>query len=109
MPLIRKRPATKPARWLPPPSPNIEWHFYVLAMSQKNVRLFACTLKSIEESRLDGRVPHSLADAQRFLDVGKQYQVHSVPSASKPGAVAHGIGGGREDEKLRIEEYFREV
>ena len=48
--------------------------FYLLALSQKRVRFFACTADTIEPKKLDARSPVSLADSERFMETGKTAQ-----------------------------------
>lgn len=53
--------------------------FYVLALSQNDVRLFLCTKYSVSEVNLEG-VPRSLEEALRYDEAGRplQLQAHTV-------------------------------
>jgi hypothetical protein len=92
----------------PEPAPDIG-PFYILALSQKHVRFYACTGESVKERPLGAKTPTSLKEAERFVDLSKELHAHSVPSSSKPNLVTHGHGVGREDEKVRIREFIESV
>ncbi len=79
--------------------------FYLLAISQKRVRLLQCTRFSEHEVVLEG-VPGSLAEAVRYDDPEKQLQYHS---AGGDGAIYHGQGVGETYEKDAILRYFQQV
>ncbi|MEA1970712.1 MAG: hypothetical protein U9N37_03715, partial [Thermodesulfobacteriota bacterium] len=66
--------------------------FYILAISQKNVRLLKCSLQHAEEMDLEG-VPENLAEALNFDDFEKHIQRHT----------------GTEDMKANILQYFQQV
>lgn len=90
------------------PAPDIG-PFYVLALSQKNVRFLYCTSDSVKDQALDGKTPTSLKQAERFLDLHKELSAHGLSASSKPNYITHGHGAGREDEKLRIREFVEAV
>ncbi len=87
--------------------------FYILALSQNEVRLLLNTHFSTSEIDLKG-VPENLAEALKFDDPERQLQFHTG-TAERPGrrgeraAVFHGHGVGTDDTKDRILRYFREV
>jgi hypothetical protein len=89
-------------------------HYYILAISQDEVRLFEGTRHSVGQIDLPEGTPKSLDEALRFDDPEKQLQFHSGTSPSKaqdgirPG-VFHGHGGGEEQQKERIERYLNLV
>ncbi len=92
--------------------------FYVLAISQKAIRLFQATRYEISEVDLAKEVPKTLAEAMKFDDPQKQLQFHtgaSAPQAASPTAgskrpaLFHGHGVGKDDTKDKILEYFRQV
>lgn len=66
--------------------------FYILAISQKNVRLLKCSLQHAEEMDLEG-VPENLAEALNLDDFEKRIQRHT----------------GTEDIKANILQYFQQV
>lgn len=85
--------------------------FYLLALSQNEVRLLEGTRDHIDEVALDS-VPASLAEALRFEDPERQLQFHSSEGGrAVPGsraAIFHGHGVEDED-KDRILRYFHLV
>lgn len=85
--------------------------FYLLALSQGRVRLFAGDRDGLGAVALPG-VPASLAEAMRLDDRQEQLQLHETSLArpgGRPAAVFHGHGVGSDDAKDRILRYFREV
>lgn len=86
--------------------------FYVLALSQNEVRLLEGTRFSVSEVDLED-VPQSLADALRHDDPERQLQFHTstrgpTGRARRP-AIFHGHGVGVNDAKLNILRYFRQI
>jgi len=81
--------------------------FYVLALSQNEVRLLRATRHSIGEVELVG-VPESLADALKHDDPEKQLQFHTGTSGGRGGraAVFHGHEADLKDAILR---YLRQI
>lgn len=84
--------------------------FHVLALSQNEVRMFACTRSTISEVDL-GDTPRSLAQALAHEDPEAQLQVRPAgPPASTGGsAMFHGHGVGGELDKQALERFFRAV
>ncbi len=86
--------------------------FYLLAISQKRIRLFQGSKHSLVEVELAG-VTGSLVEALRGDDPQRQLQSHTTGRA--PGgrrgqpALFHGHGAGADDAKGSILRYFREV
>lgn len=86
--------------------------FYVLAISQNEVRLMQSTRYSVDEVELEG-VPTSLARALRFDDPERRLQFHTATRT--PGgkgdrsAMFHGHGVGVNDAKTDILRYFHKV
>lgn len=84
--------------------------FYVLALSQNEVRLLRGSRQSVGEVELSD-VPKSLAEALRFDDPEKQLQFHTGARGGGGGgraAVFHGHGAN-EDDKNDILRYFQQV
>ncbi len=82
--------------------------FYVLALSQKQVRLLRGSRFSIDEVNLES-LPKSLADALGFEERQKQLQFHI---AARGAAIFHGHGGGGVDEAVHKKDllrYFKQV
>ncbi len=87
-----------------------EGRFYILALSQNEVRFFQCTRYSVKEMELEN-VPQSLHEALRFDDPEKQLQFHTrAPAASwERAAMFHGHGVGKEDTKDNILRFFHQI
>ena len=79
--------------------------YYILAVSQNQVRMFTATGSSIEALEL-GSVPTSLAKALQYDDPEKQLQFHSGQSGSSP--IYHGQGGNG-DVKIDILRFFQSI
>jgi hypothetical protein len=87
---------------IPAISGNIE--FYILAVTQKNVRLIECSRYSAEEIDLEN-VPEDLAELFRFDVVEKESQFHTRMHS----AAFQGHGGGTDDPKDSMLRYFQQV
>lgn len=86
-------------------------HYYILAISQDEVRLFEGTRYSVGQIDLPDDTPESLDEALQFDDPEKQLQFHSgtSPSTAQGGirsGMFHGHGPGDEEQKERIERYL---
>jgi hypothetical protein len=81
--------------------------FFVLALSQNDVRLFHCTRYSANEVDLEG-VPRSLSEALKYDNPEKQLQFHTrAPAAGgERAAMFHGQGVGKDDTKDNILRFF---
>jgi hypothetical protein len=85
---------------------NVEGSFFILALSQKKVRLLEGDRYRVWEVKLDD-VPQSLADALGTELTEPSIQVHSAsPAAQRGGGVFHGQGAGEEDTKGEIRKFF---
>jgi hypothetical protein len=84
--------------------------FYILALSQNEVKLFRCTRDRIAEIELEG-VPVSLAAALKLDEPTKQLQFHTkTPRAmGDRAAVFHGQGAGKEHARDNILKFFRQI
>jgi len=84
--------------------------FYVLALSQGEVRLFQCTRHSVGEVALEG-IPGSMAEALKYDDPEKQMQFRTAAptGTGKRAALFHGHGVGTDDSKDNILRYFRQI
>ncbi len=80
--------------------------YYILAMSQNQVRLLHCTRDEVKEVELKG-VPKNFVEALNYDEPQPQLQHGSRNSDGS--AVFHGHGYGGEDEKVDIAKYFQEV
>jgi hypothetical protein len=89
-------------------------HYYILAISQDDIRLFEGTRYSVGQIDLPEGTPQSIEEALKFDDPEKQLQFHSgtSPSSGQGGIRAgmfHGHGPGDEEQKERIERYLNLV
>jgi hypothetical protein len=84
--------------------------FYVLALSQNDVRLFAGTRDHLGEVEAPG-APRSRAEALRYDDPERQLQYHTRAPAggNRRSAVFHGHGVGIDDAKPNILRFFQQV
>lgn len=87
--------------------------FYILALSQNEIRLLQATPHSVHELILPDEVPQTLAEALKWEDPESQLQWHTGTSASvsqNRRAVFHGHGVTEaQSQKEGIAEYFRQV
>lgn len=84
--------------------------FYILALSQNQVRLFAGRQHSVREVELTG-VPRSLAEALGDQETTEMLQSHTASPAgrgSRP-AIISGGGAGQESVKVELLRYCRQV
>jgi Bacterial archaeo-eukaryotic release factor family 3 len=83
--------------------------FYVLALSQNQVRLLEGTPHGVQEVELAG-VPQNLREALKYDDLEKELGLH-VAGRGGPGArvVFHGHGAGGEVDKALLERFLRQV
>jgi len=89
-------------------------HYYILAISQNEVRLFEGTRYSVGQIDLPDGTPESLDEALKSDDPEKQLQFHSGTSqgTSRGGvrsSMFHGQGPGDEEQEDRIERYLNLV
>lgn len=88
--------------------------FYILALSQHQVRLLVATRFTVSEVALP-EVPHSLEDALRYYEFERQVRVRSAGSPGAPGgnraSAYHGHGSASDEASLRrhVIEYVHAV
>jgi hypothetical protein len=84
--------------------------FYVLALSQNQVRLLQGTRYSVDEVDLDG-IPQSLEEALRLDTPEKLIQWHTRMrgGTGKRASTFHGHGGAPDDLKENLLQYLRQV
>ncbi len=84
--------------------------FYILALSQNQVRLFQGSRYSVSEIELEN-VPQGIAEALKYDDPEKQFQFHTGTSegGGERAAMFHGQGAGNDEQKDNILRYFRQV
>jgi hypothetical protein len=80
--------------------------FYVLAVSQNQVKLLQCTRFHVQEVTPEN-VPSNLAEALKYDQPEKQHQFHTTG----PGGVtiSHGHGVSKDYDKVSILRYFQQV
>jgi hypothetical protein len=89
-------------------------HYYILAISQDEIRLFEGTRYSVGQIDLPEGTPENLDEALQFDEPEKQLQFRSGTAQSgasggiQSGAF-HGHGPGGEEQKVRIERYLNLV
>jgi hypothetical protein len=85
-------------------------HYYILAISQDEVRLFEGTRYSVGQIDLPEGTPESLDEALKFDELEKQLQSHTATSQGGiRSGMFHGQGPGDEEQKERIERYLNLV
>ncbi|MBS3817908.1 hypothetical protein KGY73_00155 [bacterium] len=87
-----------------------EEKFYILALSQNDIKLFQGTRFTINEIELEG-VPKNISEALGYDNLQKQLLFHPEASVGKDKQwnKFHGHGGGPEKEKDFILQFFRKV
>jgi hypothetical protein len=83
--------------------------YYILALSQGDVRLLQYLRSTIQERKPD--VPSNIEEALSHDDPEKQIQFHTGAQGhgGERRAMLHGQGALPDNEKRRIESYFRQV
>jgi hypothetical protein len=85
-------------------------HYYILAISQDEVRLFEGTRHSVGQIDLPDGTPQSLEEALQMDDPQKQLQFQTGTSqGGMRDSVFHGQGPGDEERKVWIEKYLNLV
>lgn len=84
--------------------------FFILALSKNEVRLIEATRYGASEIQLEN-VPDSLAEILGTYDFEGQLQFHTgaQPTGGERAGMFHGHGGGVDDVKPRVIEYFRQI
>jgi len=87
-----------------------EARFFILALSQNEVRFFDCTRYSANELELEG-VPKSMSEALKYDEPERQLQFHTrTPAgAGERAAMFHGQGVGTDDAKTNLLRYFHRI
>lgn len=90
---------------------QVDGRFYVLAVSQRRVRLFEATRFNMRPLSPEG-LPKNLAEALNIDEYVKENNFHSYrPAPNQPAeAMWHGHGGGDQGSaKMELQEYFRRL
>lgn len=82
-------------------------HYYILAISQNEVRLFEGTRHGVGQIELPVDIPVSLKEALQLDEPKKQLQMHtgSAPGGTRD-SMFHGQGSVAEEQEAGIEHYF---
>ena len=82
-------------------------HYYILALSQNEIRLFEGTRHSVGQIDLPVELPESLNEALNLDEPEKQLQMHTGTSPGGAGTgMFHGQGSGAEEQEAGIEHYL---
>lgn len=90
-------------------------YFYILALSQNEVRLLKASRFDVKEIALPKSVPTSLAEAMQYDQPEKMLESHSSASTATRGKggrrpmIFHGQGAGLVNEKQTILHYFQQI
>ncbi|MFO0866292.1 MAG: hypothetical protein U0744_16870 [Gemmataceae bacterium] len=82
--------------------------FYILALSQNNVRLWRATRWTISPVEVAG-MPKNFEDAMKFTDRDEPLNFHTEKIGNKWAAIFHGHGVGIDDHKTDLLAYFRMI
>lgn len=87
-----------------------EGYFYILALSQNEVRLLRGTPYRVSEIEVE-EMPQSLAEALKYDEPEKQLQFHTNTQNQRGDRPAQffGQGGGEDDKKERLRRYFQQI
>jgi hypothetical protein len=89
---------------------NGDQHFYILAISQNEVRLLNCTPYRVSMFDLAG-MPRNIFQALKYDTLEKQSRIHGGASGNhgKQQIVLHGPRSGIDNKKDHILQYFRQI
>lgn len=82
--------------------------YYVIALSQREVRLLHCSRFGVERVGLNG-IPNGIEAVKRFVDAERPRQARVAPPRGASGGTVRGHAEGREWDDLRVAEYLRQV
>lgn len=84
--------------------------YYILALGRGETSLFKCSRTEYEAVKVDG-LPDSMKEIYQQYDEERQLQHYtsSNQTAAGSGAVYHGGRALKDNEKQRVEEYFRKI
>ena len=85
--------------------------FYVLALSQSEVRLLECSRQAVRELEVEG-MPANLSEALKLDEPERQLQFHTGTPKTEGGrrsAMFHGHGVGIDENKDNLLRYFQQV
>lgn len=88
---------------------NGECLFYVLSLKKDEVKLYEGIQAGIAEIKISDLTPDELRDRVGYDYEEKHLGVRSQQGESGSGAMYHGYGDGKDDEKEELRKYFRAV
>ncbi len=90
------------------PAFNHNGLYFLLALSQGDVRLFSASGSRISEIPLDEQVPQSLKEAAGYDYKQKSLQFRTGLNQGRQG-MFHGQGSGKDDKDIDREKFYREL
>ncbi len=87
---------------------NHDGRFFLLALSQDEIRFFEGTRHSITEVNVEDLTPNRLEEVVGYDHKQKFLQFRSAQQGAG-GAIFHGHGEGKDDDKTEIRHYFRAI
>lgn len=108
---LKERVVVGPEFFIKPLLPALTWArpFYLLAVSQKQVRFLECTFDQFRVLEVEG-MPHNLQETLGNIEFEKQRQLRTVPSAHGAGGsetIHYGEGGELQEHKEQLGRYLR--
>jgi hypothetical protein len=88
---------------------NGNHRFFLLALSQNEVRFFEGNQYSITPVIIKDLVPESMASIFEMSDVKEHLQHHSAGQDGSGNAIYHGQGQGEDDRSEDIKKYLKEI
>ena len=82
--------------------------YFVLALSQRDVRLLRCSRFDVQRVDLNG-TPSSIEAMKQLIVGDRPRQARVAPARGASGGMVHGHAEGREWDDLRTAEYVRQV
>ena len=88
---------------------NSNQRFFLLALSQNDVRFFELNAHSVTPVKIEDLVPEDMRSLFEMSDVKGHLQHHSVGKDGQGNTVYHGQGKGEDDRQDDIRKYFKEI
>lgn len=87
---------------------NHDGRFFLLALSQDEIRFFEGTRHSITEINIEDITPNRLEEVVGYDHKQKFLQFRSAQRGAG-GAIFHGHGEGKDEEKTEVRQYFKAI
>ena len=88
------------------PSLVEDGRYFILALSQKQVRLFACTRQDAAEVQVPD-MPTNIEDALGKEAASEGLQLHASSAGSRRESIFHGHGGGKDESLDELRRYLQ--